>query len=99
MPARVRPYKLSPLAISDLEDIWLYTCTNWSAEQADRYHGDLVIAFEALAAERKIGRVVDIRAGYLKYAVGAHIVFYRLSDSSLDVIRILHQKMDVGMHL
>ena len=25
-------------AINDLEEIWLYTLTKWSIEQADRYH-------------------------------------------------------------
>ena len=30
-----KPYRLSPLAEADLEDIWLYTFRNWSMEQAD----------------------------------------------------------------
>ncbi len=35
MSGRVRPYRLSLRAQSDLEDIWLYTFENWSLEQAD----------------------------------------------------------------
>ena len=94
-----RIYRLSPLAETDLEQIWLYTFKTWSLEQADSYYSGFVAAFEGLAAGRKTGRPVDIREGYLKYAVGSHLVFYRITDSSVDVIRVLHQKMDATRHL
>ena len=92
-------YRLSPRAEDDLEEIWLYTLTHWSLEQADSYHADFVAAFEGLASGAKKGRRVDIRAGYFKYAVGSHLVFYRESDARIDVIRVLHQRMDVDLHL
>lgn len=98
MPAESR-YRLSPLAVSDLEDIWLYTARTWSQEQAESYHSGLVLAFEGLAAGRKTGRPADIRDGYFKYAVGAHLVFYRPGDAGIDVIRVLHQRMDTNRHL
>jgi toxin ParE1/3/4 len=94
-----RRYRLSPLAETDLEGIWLYTFRTWSIEQADSYHVGLVAAFEGLAAGHKTGRPVDIRDGYFKYAVGAHLVFYRVSDLNIDVIRVLHQRMDANRHL
>jgi toxin ParE1/3/4 len=99
MSGKVRPFKLSPLAEADLEEIWLYTFKTWSLEQADAYHSDIVAAFEGLAAGSKVGRPVDVRDGYFKYAVGSHLVFYRQSDFSIDVVRILHQRMDTSAHL
>src|SRR4051794_20999673 len=99
MPPDARPYRLSPLAEIDLEEIWLYTLRNWSPDQADRYHGQIMAAIEGLAAGVKTGRPVTIRAGYFKYPVGSHFVFYRQSDAGLDVIRILHQRMDAEAHL
>jgi toxin ParE1/3/4 len=98
MPGRQRAYRLSPRAEADLEEIWLYTFKNWSLEQADGYHNAIVDAFEELAAGRKTGRPVDIREGYFKYPVGAHLVFYRFTRSGLVVVRVLHQRMDVGRH-
>ena len=92
-------YRLSPLAEADLEDIWLYTYRTWSLEQAEAYQASIVAAFEGLAANRKTGRPVDIREGYLKYAVGSHLIFYRRGDLGVDVIRILHQQMDAQRHL
>ena len=94
-----RIYRLSPLAETDLEDIWLYTFRTWSLEQADSYHAGFIAAFEGLAAGRKTGRPVDVRDSYLKYAVGSHLVFYRLTNTSVDVMRVLHQKMDAKQHL
>ena len=92
-------YRLSPLAESDLEDIWLYTVERWSVTQADSYHADIIEAIKKLASGERKGRRVDVRDGYQKYTVGRHFVFFCLSDIDVDVIRILHQSMDVERHL
>jgi toxin ParE1/3/4 len=99
MPSRRRFYRLAPLAVEDLEEIWRYTFQRWSVEQADRYHDSIIGAFEDLVAGRAKGRPVDIREGYEKYAVGSHLIFYRGSSAGIDVIRILHQRMDAARHL
>jgi toxin ParE1/3/4 len=52
-----------------------------------------------LADGKRIGRPAGIRQGYFKCATGSHFVFYRQSDSSLDVIRVLHQRMDAPTYL
>ncbi|HEX5325883.1 MAG TPA: type II toxin-antitoxin system RelE/ParE family toxin [Acetobacteraceae bacterium] len=99
MSRSVRPYSLSPLAETDLEEIWLYTFKHWSPQQADRYHHQIIATIEGLAAGVKAGRPATVREGYFKYPVGSHVVFYRQSDSNFDVIRILHRRMDVAAHL
>lgn len=99
MPAEARPYRLSRQAEADLEEIWLYSFKTWSIEQADRYHNDLMATIEALSLGFKIGRAVVIREGYFKQPVGSHVIFYRGSGSGLDIVRILHQRMDVNRHL
>ncbi|MCC8393159.1 type II toxin-antitoxin system RelE/ParE family toxin [Paraburkholderia sp. MMS20-SJTR3] len=99
MPAKPRQLRLRPLAEADLEEIWLYTFENWSSEQADKYLRDLIVAMELLARGDRIGRVCNVRDGYCQYAVGSHIVFYRMTDAALEVSRILHQRMDVDRHL
>ena len=94
-----RAYRLSPLAEADLEEIWLYTLRQWSLEQADDYHGSIASAIAGLASGRNIGQIADVREGYWKYTVGRHVVYFRSSASYLDVIRILHGRMDVDLHL
>lgn len=91
-------YRLSPHAEADLEEIWLYTFNRWSLEQADSYQATLVKAFEGLVSGVKVGRPAEIRRGYFKYPVGSHMVFYRSSDEFIDIIRVLHQRMDVNQH-
>jgi toxin ParE1/3/4 len=99
MAAELRQLRLTPLAVHDLEEIWRYTRGRWSLAQAERYHRDLIAALEALARGEKVGRPCMAREGYLRYPVGAHVAFYRESERTLDVIRVLHQRMDVERHL
>lgn len=100
MATEPRSYRLTPQAERDLEDIWAYTFRVWSAKQADQYHADLIVAIERLTRGERVGRNVDeLRPDYLKYTVGQHVLFYRLSAHHLDVIRILHQRMDIPTRL
>ena len=99
MPGAKR-YRLTPRAREDLEEIWLYSLTTWSLDQADRYHAKLVQAFEDLANATRRGRDIGhVRPGYFKLASGSHFIFYRESEAAIDIIRILHQQMDVERHL
>jgi toxin ParE1/3/4 len=93
-------YRISPRAERDLEEIWLYTEGRWSAAQADRYAGALIDMIEALAADPGLGRKIDdVRPGYRKQAAGSHFIFYRQAPPGIEVIRILHQRMNVEAHL
>ena len=94
-------YLLSPAAQADLGHIWDYTARNWGQDQAARYILGIRDAFRALVDGRRQGRSIDdIRPGYRKLAVGSHVLFYRIADAGLiDVVRILHQRMDVASHL
>nr|WP_244098424.1 type II toxin-antitoxin system RelE/ParE family toxin [Burkholderia ambifaria] len=56
-------------------------------------------AFERLAPREWRGRPSRAGNGYWRYMVGSHVVFYRETADSLDVIRVLHQRMDVDRHL
>jgi toxin ParE1/3/4 len=67
-----------------------------SPDQADRYHRDLVATMEALASGTKTGRACPMSEGVFQYSVGSHLVFWRETDNTLDVVRVLHQRMDVG---
>ena len=100
MPRKAAGFRLSRRARQDLEDIWLYTFQQWSSAQADAYVADLLTACEGLASGEKIARSAhDIREGYHQYRSGSHSIYFKLSDTHVDVLRILHQSMDVGAHL
>lgn len=94
-------YLLSPAVQADLDQIWDYTRDRWGVEQAEEYLGELQRAIERAAANPRIGRACDeIRPGYLKLAAGSHTLFYRVTaEGVIDVVRVLHQRMDVDRHL
>lgn len=91
---------LRPKARKDLEGVWSDAYDNWGEEQADNYIYDLDTAFQALAAKPEKGRPCDdIREGYRRYSVGRHIIFYRATKKGIEIVRILHQRMDPNRHL
>lgn len=83
-------------AIFDLENIWLYTFETWSADQADRYHKLLYTEIEFLSKKPTSGNSMShLRPGYYSFKVKLHFIFYKFSASELEVIRILHESMDI----
>ena len=93
-------YRISATAIKDLEGIWKYTFTNWSKDQADRYHNLLMNEIEFVAENRTSGKSMDqIKEGYLVTYVKSHMIFFKRNEEIVEVIRILHQKMDVESNL
>lgn len=93
-------YRLSPAAHRDLSSIWDYTVERWDARQAEIYVLEIRSAIERIAEQPERGRAIDdIRTGYRRYAIGTHLIFFTESDDGVDVIRILHQRMDPTRHL
>lgn len=69
-------------------------------DQAEAYLAEVKFAIERVAADAKRGRARDeIRGGYRRYAIGSHLIFYVERGGGVDVIRILHQRMDPTLHL
>jgi toxin ParE1/3/4 len=96
----VTQYVLSPLAQTDLDDIWDYSATNWGDDQTEDYARRIQTAIELVAVDPSRGRARDyIRPGHSSFAVGSHLLFYRRTESGIDVVRILHQRMDFDRHL
>ncbi len=82
-------------AIEDIDSIYRYTVHQWSIRQADKYYFLLKTACNELANGDKIGRsFADVLDGLLGYRVGKHIIFYTLEAEQMQVIRILHERMD-----
>ncbi len=49
-----------------------------------------------LARSPHIGRErSEIKSGYRSLAEGKHIIFYRVGDGGIDILRILHGRMDI----
>ena len=95
-------YKISKEAANDLEKIWLYTFETWSSEQADRYFNLLMNEIEYITENPKSGKDYShLRKGYFRSRVKSHFIFYKvnLKEEKIEIIRILHQQMDIDLRL
>lgn len=90
-------YRISKQAIEDLNDIWLYTFRKWSKEQADLYYDLIIGEIEFIADNYLTGKSAEeTRKNYRVTPIKSHLIFYRiLENGTVDIVRILHQRMDV----
>lgn len=94
-------FKLSKKAKDDLLGIARYTEQTWGREQRRLYLKKLDSTFYALAANPELGSPCDdIRSGYFKRRESSHLIFYRRgTNSNIEIIRVLHKRMDEALHL
>ena len=90
-------YRFTKKAVEDLAKIWNYTVDTWSENQADQYLQMLLDSCQDIASGRVLGKKYD---GILKSLqgkkAGKHIIFYRRVDSDVvEIVRILHEQMDL----
>lgn len=94
-------FVLTNKAELDLKSIGVYTQNTWGIRQRNKYLTMLDKGFHALAADHMKGQDCgEIRNGYRKYQIGRHVIFFREIDVSLiEVVRILHERMDIKLQL
>jgi toxin ParE1/3/4 len=94
-------FRLTNQAKSDLKSIAVYTQRKWGKEQRRIYLRQFDDTFQLLAETPDIGTNCDfVKTGYRKFPVTSHLVFYRnINSSEIEIVRILHKRMDVKQHL
>ena len=93
-------FVISKRAISDLEEIWLYTVEKWSIEQADRYYNLIFDEITYICKNINAGKSMEhVRKGYRASKVKSHYIFYRVLNDTIEIIRILHERMDIENRL
>lgn len=90
-------YKLTNKAVEDLSKIWDYTFEVWSENQADKYYEELISNCQEIAENPTLGKSYEgISEQLLGMKANRHIIFYRsLSESYVEITRILHETMDL----
>lgn len=89
-------FHLTNKAVEDLDSIWLYTIEHWSENQADKYYRILSGEFQTIADSKKIldREYVEIHSGLYGRHCQKHVIFYRIVDNEIEIVRILHERMD-----
>lgn len=105
-------YRLTRLAEADYAKILLFTRRRWGQEQLQAYRRLLNEAIEAVAHEpaRLNSHARDeLRIGFRSFHIGLlaarpglgrHVIFYRVaSDDVVEILRILHERMEASSRL
>jgi toxin ParE1/3/4 len=85
----------SPDSEDDLVSIWRHGAAERTEEIADRHMFKIEVACDRLIDEPMLGRPRDeLLAGMRSLPVRPHVVFYQISKRTIEVVRVLHQRMD-----
>ena len=84
-------------AIDDLNTIWEYTFETWSEKQADKYYETIKMNCHGIAMNPFIGREYEgVNPNLYGLKIEKHIIFYQIvSKYRIEIVRILHERMDL----
>jgi toxin ParE1/3/4 len=92
-------YRLSHRARRDVIEIWAYIASD-NEPAADRFIDLLTHHFRLLGENPYLGRRrEELRRGYRGFPVGQYVIFYRVAEPGVRIVRILHGRRDVPEQL
>jgi toxin ParE1/3/4 len=87
-------------AEQDLLDIWMYTFNEWGEQQADDYLDELDTAIQLLAEQPLMCRErLELEPPVRIHRHAHHLVVYLALDDGINIVRVLHESMDVDSQL
>jgi len=90
--------KISPQANRDLEAIFDFSVYSWGYTQAEKYQDDIYDCFLQISNNPKIGELYFFTKGpYRKIGINRHIIFYKVETGFLQIVRVLHERMNLEM--
>jgi len=93
-------YSIKPKADADIEGIWVYTLDHWTREQADKYRGLIMEEVLRLTTHPFSGKDYShVKKGYRCSKVVSHLIIYRIKGNDIEIVRVLHQRMDIPNRL
>jgi len=90
-----RRFEILPRAHQDIAEILEFTGRTWDANRVYAYSELLWDAFLKIETNPEIGVArPDLDDNLHHLPVGTHIIFYYLYPGSIEIARVLHQRMD-----
>ena len=94
-----RNFQVRQAADDDLLDIFDYGCEKFGIDTAEAYIYALEAGFQRLTEHSEPGRSIDqTMAGIPALPVVSHVIYYQVTGSAIDIIRILHKSMLAERH-
>lgn len=92
----MKSYRLSRAAQEDLHEIKRYSLTAWGKKQTQSYLAAIEASLGKLTVSPDLGKNrSDLISGLFSFKVNRHVIFYRCHQEYLEVVRILHGRMDI----
>ncbi len=86
----------SDSADTDLLWIWDYGANKWSPAKADDHLREIKLRCDRLLRSPKLGKARDeLSLGIRTILIDPHVVFYRVTGVTVEIVRVLHQHEDV----
>lgn len=81
-------------------EVYLYGYQNFGQSKAESYYAEihrtfLFLADNPLASPERVEFIPPVRI----HAHGKHLIIYTIEDDFVLIVRVLHHRMDVEMHL
>ncbi len=93
-------YLISARALADLEGIREYSTTTWGNAQAKKYIGGLLDQLRRITKHPDIGHPLDhVLPGIRMVTYQSHGIYYRSGEGTIEVVRILHGRMNPPLNL
>ena len=93
-------YVLSPQAQNSLKQISRYTTENFGERQKKKYLKLLRDKMRSAAESPDMGqRRSEIKEGYFSIRAGKHHIYYRIKETYIEIIDVLHQSMEPELHI
>ena len=111
----MHPYRISNTAKEDIENLLDYSYTTFGLEAALRYENLLKVSINTLRDDPEQAGVKSSLKATSKFHLSQskrqaaiddvtvtnprHIIFFRVENDTLEIIRVLHESMDFERHL
>ena len=95
-----RKLVVSARAEDDLRRLLATSRVMWGEEQRDAYAERLTAAVQHLLAHPYLGRARDdLSPGLRALPAGSHMIYYRSDEQTVEIVRLLHDRMDPTRHV
>jgi len=91
-----KDYHLSIAVEQDIGEIYDYGVYRFGMDQAVKYLMELDLVFTQIVKNPDLGKKRDeIKVGLRSLPKNSHVIFYRLLEDSIRIVRVLHGSRDL----
>lgn len=91
---------ISPTAKADLKQIYQYGLRQWGQARSDNYLLTLKARVWLLTEQPSMGTErPELLSGIRSLPLESHVLFYRVTASTVEIVRVLHGRQDPARHI